>query len=73
MDIKKVKRYSLIEVALLAVFMVGLLIAHLIVKHRATVVLSDLISLPGSGLSVSVPAGPGWERTATWQYEESES
>jgi hypothetical protein len=35
--------------------------------------LSDLISLPGSGLSVSVPAGPGWERTATWQYEESES
>ncbi|MHC5000351.1 MAG: hypothetical protein ACYTE1_05965 [Planctomycetota bacterium] len=68
MDIKKVKRYSLIEVALLAVFMVGLLIAHLI-----TVVLSDLISLPGSGLSVSVPAGPGWERTATWQYEESES
>jgi len=73
MDIEKVKRYSLVEIVLLAIFMFGLLTAHLIVKLRAKVVLSDLISLPGSGLSVSMPASPGWERTAAWQYEESEN
>ena len=73
MDIEKVKRYSLIEVSLLGIFMAGLLIAHLIVKHRSTVVLSSGISLPGSGLSVSMPEGPGWDRTNTWQYEEAES
>ena len=73
MDIEKVKRYSLIEVAFLAIFMIGLLTTHLIVKFRAKVVLSDLVLLPGSGLSVSMPAGPGWERTAAWQYEESEN
>lgn len=73
MDIKKVKRYSLIELALLALFMFGLLTAHLIVKLRAKVVLSDSVSLPGSGLSVSMPAGPGWDGTTAWQYEEPES
>ncbi len=73
MDIEKVKRYSLVEVALLTIFMLGLLIAGLIVKLRARVVLSDLIPLPGSGLSVSMPAGSGWDRTAGWQYEKSES
>jgi len=73
MDIEKVKRYSLVEVALLVIFMLGLLTAHLIVKIRARVSLSELISLPGSGLSASMPEGPGWERTAGWQYEESEN
>jgi hypothetical protein len=72
MDIEKVKRYSLVEVALLAIFMLSLLIAGLIVKLRARVILSDLIPLPGSGLSVSMPESDGWAKTDTWQYEESE-
>ena len=72
MDIEKVKRYSLVEVVLLAIFMIGLLTAGLIVKLRARVVLSDLIPLPESGLSVSMPEGSGWDRTTGWQYEESE-
>ena len=33
MDIEKAKRYSLMEVVLLAVFVFGLLIAHIIVKE----------------------------------------
>ena len=73
MDIEKVKRYSLIEVSLLVIFMASLLIAHLIAKHRSTVVMSSGISLPGSGLWVSMPEGPGWDRTNTWQYEDAES
>jgi hypothetical protein len=71
MDIDKVKRYSLTELALLAVFVVGLLTAHLIVKLRARVFLSDLVPLPGFGVSVSMPAGPGWDRMGAWQYEDS--
>lgn len=72
MDIQKVKRYSLVELALLAIFMIGLLTAHLIVKFRSRVDLSDLIPLSGFGLSVSVPDGPEWECTG-WQYDESEN
>lgn len=73
MDIEKVKRYSLVEVVLLLVLVMGLLLADLIVKRRANVLLSEPIALPGSGVSVSMPANPGWEHTPVWQYEESES
>ena len=73
MDIETIKRYSLIEIVLLAVFTMGLLIASLIVKRRANVILSAPVSVPGSGLSVSMPANTGWEHTTAWQYEESES
>lgn len=73
MDTEKIKRYSLVEVALLMIFMLGLLIAGLIVKLRARVILSDPIALPGFGLSVSIPSGPGWERTPAWQYEDAEN
>ena len=73
MDTEKIKRYSLAEVALLMIFMSGLLIAGLIVKLRARVFLSDPIALPGFGLSVSMPSGPGWERMPAWQYEDAEN
>ncbi|MHC4386347.1 MAG: RNA-binding protein [Planctomycetota bacterium] len=73
MDIEKVKRYSLIEVVLLAIFMIGLLIASLIVKGRTRVLLSEPLTLFGSGLSASMPANSGWEYTPVWQYEKSEN
>jgi hypothetical protein len=73
MDYQKIQRYSLLELALLAVFMAGLLIALLVVQHRARVDLSDRLSLPGSGLAVSIPVGDQWNSTQAWQYEESEN
>lgn len=73
MDMETIKRYSLIEIVLLAIFMMGMLIASLIVKRRNKVVLSDPLPLTGSGLSVSMPANPGWEFTSAWQYEGFES
>jgi hypothetical protein len=73
MNIETIKRYSLVEIVLLVVFMMGMLIASLIVKQRAKVLLSDPLPLFGSGLSVFMPANPGWEYTPAWQYEESES
>ncbi|MHC4952118.1 MAG: hypothetical protein ACYTEU_14235, partial [Planctomycetota bacterium] len=69
MDIEKVKRYSLVEIVLLAILVVGLLIANLIVKARARVLLSEPLTLFGSGLSASMPANSGWEYTPVWQYE----
>jgi hypothetical protein len=73
MNIEKVKRYSLIEVVLFAILVIGFLVANMVVKKRANVILSNPIPLFGSGLSVSMPANPGWEHTSEWQYEESES
>ena len=73
MNIETVKRYSLIEVVFLAILMVGLLLASLIVKKSAKILLSDPISLFGSGVSVSVPVDSGWEHTRAWRYEESEN
>ncbi|MBP8604847.1 MAG: hypothetical protein KBI46_03250 [Phycisphaerae bacterium] len=73
MDIEKVKRYSLAEVVLLGIFVIGLIIANVIVRNRSRIVLSEPIVLTGSGLSVSMPANPGWERTDVWRYEMDNS
>ncbi|MHC5082801.1 MAG: hypothetical protein ACYTET_02525 [Planctomycetota bacterium] len=73
MDIEKAKRYSLMEVVLLAVFVFGLLIAHIIVKARGTIQLSEPIELPLSGMKVSMPINPNWQYVPTWQYESDNS
>lgn len=73
MDIEKVKRYSLAELTLLALFAMGLLAAWIIVKARDHVPLSAPIALDGTGLSVSVPVGTGWEHTPAWGYETDNS
>ena len=72
MDMEKVKSYSLVEISLLAIFMLGLLMAHWIVRVRSRIDLSDPIDLPGSGLSVSLPVGHGWNKTPAWQYDGTE-
>lgn len=73
MDIEKAKRYSLTEVVLLVIFIIGLIIANLIVQNRSRIILSEPIVLTGSGLSVSLPVNPGWERTDVWRYEMDNS
>jgi len=64
------RKYSLQEVALFAMFTSGLLIAGLIVSVRNRIEMSDPIQLPYSGLSLSLPAGPGWQRSTGWTYEK---
>lgn len=64
-----VKRYSLAEIAMLVIFILGLAIAQVIVKVRHRVILSAPIALTGAGLSVSMPSNPGWEYEKTWRYE----
>ena len=73
MDYERLKRYSLAEIALLALFVLGLAIAQIIVKVRHRVILSEPISLVGSGLSVSMPVNPGWEYEKKWRHESDNS
>lgn len=73
MDIEKVKRYSLAELALLIIFVIGLLLAWLVVEKRSGIVLTQSIALNGSGLSVRLPGGGGWEYTPAWTYENDNS
>ncbi len=67
------KRYSLTEIGLLAFFVLGLIAAQMLVKARQRIVLSEPVSLAGSGLSVCKPISTGWESTSTWQYESDNS
>lgn len=69
MNEETIKRYSLAEIAMLLIFMLGLGIAQLIVTVRHRLILSDAISLAGSGLAVSMPGNPGWEYETNWRYE----
>lgn len=68
-----VKRYSLTEIALLVIFMLGLVVAQILVKVRHRVILSAPIRLAGSGLSVYMPDSAGWEYESTWRYETDNS
>ena len=69
MDYELIKRYSVAEIALLALFVLGLAIAQIIVKVRHRVILSEPISLIGSGLSVSMSNNLGWEHETSWRHE----
>lgn len=69
MNEETIKRYSLAEIAMLLIFMLGLGIAQLIVNFRQRPILSEPIGLPGSGLAVSMPGNPGWEYETRWRYE----
>ena len=73
MNDETVKRYSLAEIALLFIFMVGLLLAHVLVKVRHRIELAEPVTLAGSGLSVSMPSGTGWEYETSWRYESDSS
>lgn len=73
MDDELSKRYSLVEIGLLAFFVLALMLAQLVVNLRQRVTLSEPVALPGSGVSVSHPKGAGWESTKSWQYETDNS
>ncbi|HOQ05762.1 MAG TPA: hypothetical protein PKY88_11170 [Anaerohalosphaeraceae bacterium] len=58
---------------LLLLFGAGLGLAMLLVKARSAIQLSEPILLPGEGLSVVLPAGPGWKNLTEWSYEQDNS
>jgi hypothetical protein len=66
-----IKRHGADKIALLALFVVALLLARLIIASRSAIALSGLIELNHSGLSVSVPAGNGWQSEKQWKYHKN--
>jgi len=59
------------KIALLSLFMLSLLSAHLIVVFKSRISFSDPIRLSQTGLSVSMPSGQGWQSEKQWQYQEN--
>jgi len=67
----KTKKYATDKVALLGLFIVALLIGRFIVASRSAILLSEPIKLEHTGLSVSMPAGNGWQNEKQWKYQEN--
>ncbi|MEJ5259156.1 MAG: hypothetical protein WHS88_03095 [Anaerohalosphaeraceae bacterium] len=64
---------SLASAFLLLLFAAGLGLAILLVKARSAFQFSVPILLPGEGLSVVLPTGPGWKALSEWAYEQDNS
>ncbi len=54
------------KIALLGLFVAALLTARFVVGLRSALVLSEPILLRGTGLSISVPMGNGWQSEGKW-------
>lgn len=65
------KKYGADKIALLGLFTVALLTAHFIITSRSAVVLSEPMKLDYTGLSVSMPAGNGWQSETRWKYQKN--
>jgi len=59
------------KIALLGLFILSLLVAHLIVVFKSRISFSDPIRLSQTGLSVSIPVGQAWQSDREWQYKEN--
>ena len=71
MDSSTVKKYGLDKVALLGLFALGLLMAHVIVASRSRVQLIEAPEIARSGLTVLVPAGGGWQNDKGWEFQDN--
>jgi hypothetical protein len=66
-------RQSILEVALLAVFAMGLFVSKIIVDYTNRIILGPEIPLAGSGVTVYLPAQNNWRGLKQWQYERDNS
>lgn len=66
----KKDKNSVAELVLLAIFMSGIFFAWVLVTFRARVHYSYSVPMPFSGLSVSLPAGEGWQQLEHWKYKD---
>jgi len=65
------KKYSADKITLLGLFVVAVLIARLIIASRSVIALSEPIELSYASLSVSMPAGNGWQNEKQWRRQEN--
>jgi hypothetical protein len=69
-DTYTIRRLGGDKIALLGLFVAALLTARLVVGLRSALVLSEPIPLPGTGLSMSVPMGNGWQSEGEWSNRD---
>jgi hypothetical protein len=62
------KRHSGAQIALLAVFALGLALAYLMVRTRSGIGLAQVRQIPGSGLTLFMPSGAGWVCEQSWSF-----
>ena len=72
-DSEKLRRIGLDKVALFFLLLAGLFFAKLITSSRTDFKLSGPVTLQGTGLAVSVPAGGGFKQLSdSFQYDDNE-
>jgi len=70
---EKFRRWGLDKAAFLLLFVLGLILAKLMISFRSDFKLSEPVSLKGTGLEVSVPAGDNWKWISNgFKYENNE-
>ncbi len=70
---EKLRQFGLDKIAFLGLFLLGLLLAKLMISFRSDIKLSEPIGLKGTGLEISVPAGDNWKRLSNgFRYENNE-
>ncbi len=58
------------KIILFGLFVIGLLVAHFIIVSKSAIIFSRPIKLDYANLSVSMPAGNGWQCESRWKYQE---
>ena len=64
-----IKKYSLAELALLGLFVLGLFLSYLVVSVRNRIRLSEPFRLDFANFSVALPVGEGWQLSQGWRYQ----
>ena len=65
------KKYAADKIVLLGLFIVAVLIARFIVASRSAIILWEPIKLDFASLSVSMPAGNGWQSEKQWRFQKN--
>ncbi|NLW84950.1 MAG: hypothetical protein GXY41_11210 [Phycisphaerae bacterium] len=73
METDALKRYSVLEVVLLAIFALGLALSQVVVKVRSRMVLDEPVELPWAGIAAPLPLGGSWETAGGWRFERSDN
>ena len=65
------RKFGADKIAFLGMFLLAIVIAQLIVSVRSGIKFSEPVELSGTGLSVSIPIGKGWQTTQKWKHSDS--
>ena len=64
------KKYSLAQVVLLLILVLGLLLAYWTVRAKSDITLTKPVAVIGQGFSTVLPKGAGWNSEETWKFQE---